>query len=146
GRTVTVAHADADEPLVGSWIVAATPPGGPGRTLASFLPGGMVVRTAPLQQMAPPGLGVAKMFISTTHGAWSRTSKTEFGLTIIGFVFDEAGKFLATQRIRAVLEVTESGDAFNAVATTDFIGADGNVLASISGTVQGSRILVEAPA
>ena len=52
GANGTVAHADPDEPLIGSWMVAATPPGGPQRLLASFFLGGVAVRTAPLQQAA----------------------------------------------------------------------------------------------
>jgi hypothetical protein len=36
-RTAGLVDADADEPLVGSWVVAATPPRGLGRTLASFV-------------------------------------------------------------------------------------------------------------
>ncbi len=145
GRTAGLAHADRDEPLVGSWMVVGTPPGGPQRILASFLPGGVLIRTAPFQQAAPSGLGVAKIFISTTHGAWNRTSDTEFGLTISGFAFDEAGRFLATQCIRAVLEVNDAGDEFNGAAMTDFVGADSTLLASVSATVRGSRIAVEAP-
>ena len=144
GQTTGLARAAADEPLVGSWMVGVTLAGGPLRVLASFLPDGVAIRTAPLQQAAPSGLGVAKMFISTTHGAWNRISDTEFGLTLIGFAFDEAGKFLATQRIRAVLEVNETGETFTGSATTEFVGADGNLVASVSNTVQGSRILVEA--
>ena len=143
GRIPGLAHADTDDPLVGSWMVVGTPPGGPQRILASFLPGGVLIRTAPFQQAAPSGLGVTKMFISTTHGAWNRTSDTEVGLTIIGFAFDEAGRFLATQRIRAVLEINDAGDEFNGAAKTDFLGADSTLLASVSATVRGSRIAVE---
>jgi hypothetical protein len=69
-----VAEAEDDRQLVGSWMVAVTPPGGqpggPARVLVSFTGDGVALRTAPLQQAAPPALGGDKMFISTTHGAW----------------------------------------------------------------------------
>jgi hypothetical protein len=51
---------------------------------------------------------------------------------------------LATQHIRGLLEVNETGDAFTGPATAEFVGPDGNLLASVSNSVQGSRIVVEA--
>jgi len=97
------AHAQQEDPLVGSWLVAGTPTGaqpGPPRLLVSFVPGGVALRTAPLQQAAPPALGTDKMFISSTHGTWTRTGDNSFGLTFLGFAFNATGEFLATQRIR----------------------------------------------
>jgi hypothetical protein len=149
GRNTAIAHADDDEALVGSWMVAATPAGaqaGPPRLLASFTNGGVAVRTAPLQQAAPSALGSDKMVISTTHGAWVRNGDSTFGLTFVGFAFDDTGKFLAMQRIRAGIQLNESQDGFTGAYKADFIGADGQLLVSISGTYQGVRIQVEAPA
>jgi hypothetical protein len=103
GQGGAVAYAATDRPFVGSWIVAATTTGAqlaPPRVLVSFTGDGVALRTAPLHQAAPPVLGSAKMFISTTHGAWERMDDGTFGLTWLGFAFDEAGKFLATQRVR----------------------------------------------
>jgi len=148
GRSSAIARAD-DQALVGSWLVAATPPGAqPGlpRLLVSFTGDGVALRTAPLQQAAPPALGADKMIISTTHGVWARNADGTFGLTFAGFAFDDAGKFLAMQHIRVAVQVNDTQDGFTGPFTTDFIGADGRVLASSSGTVQGTRIQVEAPA
>jgi hypothetical protein len=86
------------------------------------------------------------MFISTTHGVWAPNADGTFGLTFAGFPFDDTGKFLATQRIRVGVQVNETLDRFTGPFQTDFIGADGQVLASSSGTVQGTRLQVEAPA
>jgi hypothetical protein len=144
-----VAHAQEQEPLVGSWLVAGTPSGaqpGPPRLLVSFVPGGVALRTAPLQQSAPPALGTDKMFISTTHGAWTRTGDNSFGLTFQGFAFNAAGEFLAMQRIRVAVELDEDLDRFSGYAKTDFIGVDGQVVASGIATVQGTRIQAESPA
>jgi hypothetical protein len=147
GRTSTLARADDDQALVGSWFVAATPPGaqpGPPRLLVSFTGDGVALRTAPLQQPAPPALGTDKMFISTTHGVWARNADGMFGLTFAGFAFDDTGSFLAMQRIRVAVQVNEAQDGFTGPFKTDFVGADGQVLASSSGTVQGTRMQVEA--
>ena len=144
-----VADAQDDRQLVGSWMVAVTPPGaqpgGPARLLVSFTPDGVALRTAPLQQVAPPALGVEKMFIGTTHGEWARTGDREFGLTFVGFAFDDAGRFLATQRIRVAVRVDETSDSFSGPFKADFLAADGGVLASSGGTVLGTRIRVELP-
>ena len=140
------AHAQEEDPLVGSWLVAGTPAGaqpGPPRLLVSFVPGGVAVRTAPLQQAAPPPLGTDKMFISTTHGAWARTADNSFSLTFTGFAFNAAGEFLAMQRIRVAVELNEAQDGFSGQAKTDYFAADGQVLASGTATVQGTRMQVE---
>jgi hypothetical protein len=67
-----------------------------------------------------------------------------FGLTFAGFAFDDTGSFLAMQRIRVAVQVNEAQDGFTGPFKTDFVGADGQVLASSSGTVQGTRMQVEA--
>jgi hypothetical protein len=148
GRSVGVARADADHALVGSWLVAVAPTGAalaPPRVLVSFTGDGVALRTAPLQQAAPPALGSDKMFISTTHGVWVRLDNGTFGLTFIGFAFDDAGRFLATQRVRVSMELDGSLDVFTGPFKSDFVGADGQVVASSSGEVHGTRIQVELP-
>src|ERR1051326_2101527 len=55
--------ADDDQLMAGSWMVAATPAGmqaGPPRLLVSLTADGVALRTAPLQQAAPPALGSDK--------------------------------------------------------------------------------------
>ena len=148
GRSGAIARADEDHALVGSWMVAGIPTGaspGPPRILVSFTGDGVAIRTAPLQQAAPPALSSEKMFISTTHGAWVRMDDGGFGMTWVGFAFDDAGKFLATQRVRVAVKLGDTLDGFTGPFKTDFIGTDGQVIASTSGTVQGTRIQVEPP-
>jgi hypothetical protein len=143
------AQAADDQPLVGSWLVAAVPPGaqpGPPRILVSFTGDGVALRTAPQQQAAPPALGTDRMVIGTTHGAWAPLADGAFGLTFIGFAFDGAGAFLAQQRIRVAVRLNDARDGFAGPFQTDFLGADGQVLASSSGTVQGTRVAAEPPA
>jgi hypothetical protein len=149
GRSSGIARANNDQALVGSWFVAGTPsgaPSAPARLLVSFTSDGIALRTAPLQQAAPPALGTEKMFISTTHGAWAPNGDGTFGLTFAGFAFDDTGKFVAMQHIRVAVQVNDSQDGFSGPFKTDFIGSDGQVLASSGGTVQGTRIQVEPPA
>jgi hypothetical protein len=75
------------------------------RAVANFVLAAAI--TAPLQQAAPPALGSDKMFISTTHRAWVRMDDGMFGMTWVGFAFDDAGKFLATQRVRVSVKTQQ---------------------------------------
>jgi hypothetical protein len=149
GRAGAIARADEHQTLVGSWMVAGVPPGGqpgPPSILVSFTGDGVALRTAPLRQAAPPALGTDTMFISTTHGVWARMDDGTFDLTWVGFAFDDGGKFLATQRVRVAAQLNDTLDGFSGPFKTDFVGPDGQVLASTGGTVQGTRIQVEPPA
>jgi hypothetical protein len=145
GATTASVSAEDDQALVGSWTVVATPSGaepGPPRVLVSFAADGVALRTAPFQQAAPAALGSDKMFISTTHGAWTRLDDGTFGLTWVGFAFDETGKFLAQQQVRVAVEVDDTHTGFTGPYRTEFTSGDGLVLAAVAGTVRGTRIQV----
>ena len=144
GRAQGTARAEAGQRLEGTWLVSAAA-GVPARLLVSFTVDGLALRTAPLLLAAPPALGVAKMLISTTHGEWVRSGDRAFVLTFYGFAFDEGGTFLATQHIRVAPVLGEALDTFGGPFTTQFLAADGHVLATNSGMVQGTRIRVEPP-
>ncbi len=146
GGSGGVARAQAGQHLEGSWMFAAISAGGqagPPRFLVTFTRDGLVIRTAPLQQAAPPALGVARMFISTTHGEWMRTGDREFAVTVVGFAFDETGNFLATQRIRATIRLDETLNTFTALSNVQFVTSDGSVIDGGTVPVQGTRIRVE---
>jgi hypothetical protein len=144
GRAPGTARAEAGQHLAGTWLVSAAP-GAPARLLVSFTVDGLALRTAPLLLAAPPALGVAKMFISTTHGEWVRSGDHAFALTFYGFAFDEGGTFLATQRIRVAPVLSETLDTFSGPFTTEFLAAEGHILATTTGMVEGTRIRVEPP-
>lgn len=144
GRGRGTARAEAGQHLEGTWLVSAAP-GAPARLLVSFTVDGLALRTAPLLLAAPPALGVAKMVISTTHGEWVRSGDRAFVLTFYGFAFDEGGAFLATQRIRVAPVLGEALDTFSGPFTTEFLAAEGHILAATTGMVQGTRIRVEPP-
>ena len=148
GRPAGDALAGGQEQLVGSWLVSGTPTGAPAappRILVSFTRDGVALRTAPVRQAAPPALGGGTMIIGTTHGGWSRTGRRTFALTFVGLAFDEAGAFLATQRVRVAAEVSPDGDSFGGPFQTDVLAVDGRGLASVAGTVRATRIAVEPP-
>jgi hypothetical protein len=85
------------------------------------------------------------MLISTTQGEWLRTDDGQYALTFVGFAFDESGRFLATQRVRVAAQLSDSLEEFSGPYQVEFIGADGGVLASLTGTVHGTRIHAELP-
>ena len=148
GRSADDTLAGGREQLIGSWLVAGTPngaPTAPPRILVSFTKDGVALRTAPVRQTAPPALGGGTMISGTTHGGWTRLGGRTFALTFVGLLFDEAGAFLATQRVRVAAEVNPADDSFSGPYQTDFLAADGKVLASVTGMVRGTRIAVEPP-
>ena len=122
----------------GKAIPAGTP------AAAGFTATDIPVRPA---KAAPQGWwGHTRHAVSTTHGVWAANLDGTYTFTFAGFAFDNGGNFLATQRIRVAVEVNETQDGFSGPFNTDFIGADGQVLASSNGTVRGTRILAESPA
>ncbi len=118
--------------LEGSWEITVTPDGGdPIVDLATFTSGGGIINSDP-----DPNL-------STGHGTWVRTGGHEFGVTFVHFLSNQ-GTALGTVKVRAVIQLDGSTNTFSGPFQTDvFIG--GNLVQSICGTVEGKRIIVEAP-
>jgi hypothetical protein len=141
-------RATSAQALGGSWVVSRTLTGGspePPNVVASFIADGVAIRSAPVQQAAPPALGGAKLLINTTHGEWMRTDDGRYALTFIGLAFDDSGKLLATQRVRAAVQVSDSQEEFSGPFEVEFIGDDGDVLATSTGTAHGTRIHAQLP-
>jgi hypothetical protein len=125
--------------LEGSWRVTIT--GGPGtptlptwyQALVTFgLDGGLVATiTDPLLQ--------------TGHGAWGKTRRERFAVTILLFQFSPAGSFLGTLKARATLEVNDNSDTFDSDDYQfEFFDPVGNPTGFVGvGTAHGTRIKVE---
>ena len=125
--------------LEGSWRVTIT--GGPGtptlptwyQALVTFgLDGGLVATiTDPLLQ--------------TGHGAWGKTGKQTFAVTILLFQFSPEGLFLGTLKARATLEVNHKSDTFDSDDYQfEFFDSDGDPTGFVGvGAAHGTRIKVE---
>ncbi len=99
------------------------------KVLDTFSLGGGVIATS----FNPSGA------LQTEQGAWRRTGDREFALTLKGI---SPASFVRV-KTREKLTVDESGDSFNGVFQSQFFDASGNVVFTATGTVQGTRIVVE---
>ena len=125
--------------LEGSWIVTIT--GGQGtpdlpswyKAHVTFSRGGGLVAT------------ITDPLLSTGHGAWSKTGKREFAITILLFQFDLAGNFLGTLEARATLTVDDNSDTFDSDDYQfEFFDPDRNPTGFVGvGAAHGTRINVE---
>ena len=125
--------------LEGSWVVRIT--GGQGtpdlpswyQANVTFSRGGGLVAT------------ITDPLLSTGHGAWSKTGKRDFAVTIIFFQFDPDGNFLGTLKARATLTVNDTSDTFTSDDYQfEFFDPDGNPTGFVGvGEADGTRINVE---
>ena len=119
-------------PLEGSWEITVNPDGGePIVDLATFTSGGGIINSDP-----DPNL-------STGHGTWVRTGGNEFAVTFVHFL-SSGGVPLGRLKVRAIMQLDQQTDTFSGPFQTDvFIGGD--LVQTICGTVQATRISVEPP-
>jgi hypothetical protein len=78
------------------------------------------------------------------HGVWEATGERTAALTIVSPGMEEEGVFAGTFVVRASVEVDETGDAFTAQYTGEFVTPDGTETGEYGpGTATGTRIEVE---
>lgn len=77
--------------------------------------------------------------LQTEQGTWRRMGDREFALTLKGL----SPKSFVSVKTREKLTVDESGNRFNGVFQSQFFDASGNVVFTATGTVHGTRIVVE---
>jgi len=84
-------------------------------------------------------------FLNTGHGAWAKTGKRAFAVTILLFQFSREGAFLGTLKARATLRPTREGDSFDSDDYQfEFFDPDGEPTGFLGiGAAHGSRIKVE---
>ena len=124
--------------LEGSWRVTIT--GGEGtpnlptwyQALVTFGPDGGLVAT------------ITDPLLQTGHGAWGKTGKQTFAVTILLFQFGPEGSFLGTLKARATLEVNHKSDTFDSDDYRfDFFDPVGDPTGFGVGAALGTRIKVE---
>jgi hypothetical protein len=79
------------------------------------------------------------------HGVWEASGERSATLTIVSPGLEDEGAFAGTFMVRATIEVDETGDAFTAQYTGEFVGPDGTGTGEYGpGTATATRIAVEA--
>ena len=123
--------ATAGHPIVGAWLldVDANDPTNP-PALAIFHDDGTY-----LQAESDGSNGV---------GVWEAIGANSVALTQLLHQQDETGDFAGTLMVRAAIDLDESGDAWTAKYTLEFIGPDGTSAGEMGpGTAIAERIAVE---
>ncbi len=125
---------EAGQHLEGSWEATVITPLTTYKTLITFTSDGGEVGTA----WAP----ALNSLSGSGHGEWVRTGNREFAITGLGLWFN-AGSLLWRGRIRATIKLNPALDRGHGPIQLDVLDAEGNVLRSLHGRVQGTRLRVE---
>jgi hypothetical protein len=84
-------------------------------------------------------------FASGGHGAIEEDDDGDAVLTIVHYRASGTGEFIGAFTIRAAITLDESGQRFTGQFERTVTGPAGNVVATLVGTVEGVRIVAEAP-
>ena len=118
--------------LVGAWLVTVSRPGGVGKNMLTFSSDGTFFRS-----------GDTHPVLSGAHGAWKRVGDREFHLTYVAFRFDQGGKWIGSQFVRAHLILSPDGNEFTGKAKVSTRDLQDKEIASSEVTPVGRRIQVE---
>ena len=118
--------------LVGAWIVTVTRPGGVGKNMLTFSSDGTFFRS-----------GDTHPVLSGAHGAWKRVGDREFHATYIAFRFDQGGKWIGSQVVRAHFILTPDGNEFTGKAKVSTRDLEDKEIGTSEVTPVARRIQVE---
>lgn len=80
---------------------------------------------------------------SAGYGAWLRTGNNQFAITFIGNSFGADGTVSGTYKVRAWVSLNSTQNSFTGPFTSEIFDLGGNLLVTFTGTVTGTRIVVE---
>jgi hypothetical protein len=118
--------------LVGAWVVSASRPGGEGILLLTFSSDGTFFRS-----------GDTHPTLSVAHGAWKRAGAREYDGTYVALRFDDAKKYVGTQRTRLHLTQGPGENEFTGLAKVSVLDASGKEEKTSETKLAGKRIQVE---
>lgn len=121
--------------LEASWRVTVTPIGvpiAPFRTYSTFARGGTFLESS--QPRQGPG-----------HGVWQRTGDREFGITFEKIMFDAAGNFAGTLKVRETITLSAQGDSYVGDGTAEVFDPSGRLVGSFCAKTEATRITVQRP-
>ena len=135
----------AKHPIVGSWRVSLAGTGAMDQEIAldTFTGDGSVLASIKPVSPAPPGAPFGQTFASLMHGNWMVIGPNQLALTLVRLQTDESGNYLGTVTVPAVAEVSGDGQGLSGSFTYDVADPSGNVVASGTGTFEGTRLEVQ---
>lgn len=129
-------------PVVGTWRVGVEIPGAPAGmiNLATFSLDGGVVVAFPSPTPAAPGSGRQLEYWTPALGRWESTGSDSATMFFTSLGVDEHGAAIGTHSISATVQTDADGQALSGPFTITIAGTDGATLASVSGTINATRI------
>ncbi len=91
---------------------------------------------------SPMGTFVLK---GTGHGAWIQTGSHEFAFSMAFFITNESGDLVGLSKIEGLKHLNEAMDRYTGEGTDDITDFNGNVMASSSWEVVGTKMTVKEP-
>jgi hypothetical protein len=126
------AAVEADQGLVGAWIITANRARGVGKNLLTFSSDGTFFRSGDTHPVYSGG-----------HGAWKRVGDREFDATYIAFNFDQTGKWIGSNKVRIHIVQGPGDNEFTAATKATEFDLQDNVVVEREGRLAGKRIQVE---
>ena len=135
----------AKHPIVGTWRANLAVTGAMDQegALQTFAADGTMLASVKPVSPAPPDAPFGQIFASLMHGNWTVVGPNQVALTLVRLQTDESGTYLGTVTVPAVLDVSSDGQRLSGPFTYDVADPAGNVVASGTGTVEGTRLEVQ---
>lgn len=131
-----MAHGCNDDGPAGGWEVTALPSGL--KVLVVLTEGGGALRSHQNDALA-------SSLASPSYGSWANVDgERVIGITFRNFRYAD-GKLVGTTKIRVRATFNEEFDQFTGPAKTQLLDLNGNVVGTVTGSVDGRRIAVELP-
>jgi hypothetical protein len=112
--------------------------------LAILSADGTVLVAFPSPTPAAPGAGHRLEFWTPAVGSWSAIGERGAAMTFVALGADENGTPIGTHTITANVEAAPDGQSWQGPFRINIAGIDGAVTASLSGTVNATRIAADA--
>jgi hypothetical protein len=128
--------------IIGSWLETVTfsgpDPNPPLKSMSTFTAdGGLTV--------ADQGSVAADVVFTPGHGAWKYLSDGTFAWTVLEIIYDPVtGSLIGYLKVNGEYTVDESGNAYSGQFLAEISDPGGDVLFTVEGTNEGTRISVEA--
>ena len=130
--------------IVGSWLLTVNvpdnaPPFDSFKGLWCLTGDGILVSSAQGDITPTP-------FPSSTsqYGAWSQTDGRQFAATFVSILYDvQTGENMGSFKLRQKMTLNNAGDEWDGPFKLNVLDPDGNVVATLNGTIHAKRITVE---
>ena len=130
------ASAQGSKTLVGAWFITVTP-----TLVPAFVSVGTFSSDGTQTNISSVSLGFPPE--SPGYGVWEKTGHHTFASTFVTVLSDGAGNFAGTNKVRATLTVSPTGDEIDGIFRVDVFDPGGTLIVFDTGSVQGTRIKVE---